>query len=197
MILCIMQQFCKLQNKLCWSWLPALVSTCCQVFTAVVHREFANIANKILVLTYNYLSTLIGKDLPFVVKMELTLTYGHELWVLTNRIIQPKSVFSSGLSLRDVVRSSDIQRDLWVEPLLPPMERDQLRWLDHLVWMPPGCLPLEGFRTCSTMRTSQGRPRSCHLAREHLQIPQEELESIAGKRMSETPCLASCHHDLS
>lgn len=41
---------------------------------------------------------------------------------------------ASGLSLRDWVRSSDIERELRVKPLLLGIERNQLRWFwasDH------------------------------------------------------------------
>ena len=53
----------------------------------------------------------------------------------------------SGLSLRDRVRSSVIQEGLGVEPLLLRIERSQMRWLGHLVRMPPGRLPGEVFRS--------------------------------------------------
>ncbi|MDF4405451.1 reverse transcriptase domain-containing protein, partial [Vibrio parahaemolyticus] len=63
-----------------------------------------------------------------------TLTYGHELWVVTERMrsqIQASEMSFlcgvSGLSLRDRVRSSDIQRELGVELLLLSVERSQLR----------------------------------------------------------------------
>nr|XP_054588625.1 uncharacterized protein LOC129153273 isoform X2 [Nothobranchius furzeri] len=76
------------------------------------------------------------------------LTYGHELWVMTertrSRIQAAKMSFLrrvAGLSLRDRVRSSDIRKGLGVEPLLLWIDRSQLRWLGHLVRMPPGRLP--------------------------------------------------------
>jgi len=43
-----------------------------------------------------------------------TLTYGHELWVATEK----EQGWVAGLSLRERVRSSDIRRELGVEPLL-------------------------------------------------------------------------------
>ncbi|TWW82262.1 5-hydroxytryptamine receptor 3A [Takifugu flavidus] len=49
----------------------------------------------------------------------------------------------AGLSLRDRGRSSAIREELGVEPLLLRVERSQMRWLGHLVRMPPGCLPGE------------------------------------------------------
>ncbi len=96
-----------------------------------------------------------------------TLTYGHKLWVVTERMrlwIQA-AVMSflrrvAGLSLRDRVRSSDIQKELGVEPLLLCVERSQLRWLRHLVRMPPGSLPLEVFRAYLIGRKPWGRPRT-------------------------------------
>ncbi|TWW63621.1 hypothetical protein D4764_03G0006290 [Takifugu flavidus] len=77
-----------------------------------------------------------------------TLTYGHELWVMTERTssrVQAAEMSFlrrvAGLSLRDRVRSSAIREELGVEPLLLRVERSQMRWLGHLVRMPPGCLP--------------------------------------------------------
>ncbi|TWW65163.1 hypothetical protein D4764_21G0000630 [Takifugu flavidus] len=79
-----------------------------------------------------------------------TLTYGHELWVMTertrSRVQAAKMSFLrrvAGLSLRDRVRSSAIWKELGVEPLLLRVERSQMRWLGHLVRMPPGRLPGE------------------------------------------------------
>jgi len=94
----------------------------------------------------------------------------------------------AGLSLRDRVRSSDIRRELGVEPLLLRVERSQLRWFGHLIRMPPGRLPLEVFRTDLTGRRPRGRPGTrwrdyiSHLAWERLGISQEELESVAGEK---------------
>ncbi|KAF7644066.1 hypothetical protein LDENG_00228770, partial [Lucifuga dentata] len=83
----------------------------------------------------------------------LILTYGYELWVVTKRTrswIQAEEMRFlrrvSGLTLRDRVRSSDIQEGLRVEPLLLHIERSQLRWFGHLIRMPPGRLSREVFR---------------------------------------------------
>jgi len=69
-----------------------------------------------------------------------TLTYGQELWVVTERTrsrIQPAKMgflrMVSGLSLRDRVRSSLIREGLGVEPLRLRIERSKMRWLGHLV----------------------------------------------------------------
>ncbi|TWW53113.1 R2 Retrovirus-related Pol polyprotein from type I retrotransposable element [Takifugu flavidus] len=79
-----------------------------------------------------------------------TLTYGHELWVMTERTRSRVQVAEisflrrvAGLSLRDRVRSSAIREELRVEPLLLHVERSQMRWLGHLVKMPPGRLTVD------------------------------------------------------
>uniref|UniRef100_A0A674P165 Reverse transcriptase domain-containing protein n=1 Tax=Takifugu rubripes TaxID=31033 RepID=A0A674P165_TAKRU len=96
-----------------------------------------------------------------------TLTYGHELWVMTERTrsrVQAAEMSFlrrvAGLSLRDRVRSSAIREELGVEPLLLRVERSQMRWLGHLVRMPPGRLPGEVFRACPSGRRPPGRPRT-------------------------------------
>ncbi|TWW54789.1 hypothetical protein D4764_0289820 [Takifugu flavidus] len=93
------------------------------------------------------------------------LTYGHELWVMTrrtrSRVQAAETIFLrrvAGLSLRDRVRSSAIREELGVEPLLLRDERSQMRWLGHLVRMPPGRLPGEVFRACPSGRRPLGDP---------------------------------------
>jgi len=91
-----------------------------------------------------------------------------------------------GLSLRDRVRSSDIRRELGVEPLLLRVERSQLRWFGHLIRMPPGRLSLEVFQARPTGRRPRGRPKTrwrdfiSRLAWERLGIPQNELDNVGG-----------------
>ncbi|KAK3517314.1 hypothetical protein QTP70_002959 [Hemibagrus guttatus] len=89
-----------------------------------------------------------------------TITYGHELWVMTERVrsrIQAAEMSFlrrvAGRSLRDRVRSSVTWEELGVEPLLLHIERGQLRWLGHLFRMPPGHVPGEVFRACPTGKT--------------------------------------------
>ena len=120
------------------------------------------------------------------------LTYGHELWVVTERSrswVQAAEMSRvAGLSLRDRVRSSVIREELGVDPLLLRVERSQMRWLGHLVRMPPAPLPGEVFRARPTGRRPRGRPRTCwrdyvsRLVWERLGIPQEELDEVAGER---------------
>ncbi len=71
-------------------------------------------------------------------KAKPVVTCGHELWIVTERMrswIQADEISFlcrvAGLSLRDRVRSSDIRRELGVEPLLLCSERSQLRASDQ------------------------------------------------------------------
>ena len=124
-----------------------------------------------------------------------TLTYGHDLWVMTKRIRSQKQAAEmsflrrvAGCSLRDRVLSSVTREELGVEPLLLHIERHQLRWLGHLCRMPPGHLPWEVFLACPTGRRPQGKPRTgwsdyvTRLAWERLGILPEELEEVSGVR---------------
>ena len=149
-----------------------------------------------------YRSVVVKRELSRKAKLSIyqsiyvpTLTYGHELWVVTERTrsrIQAAEMSFlrrvAGLSLRDRVRSSAIREELGVEPLLLRVERGQLRWLGHLVRMPPERLPGVVFRACPTGKRPRGRPRTrwrdyvSRLVWERLGVPPEELEEVAGER---------------
>ncbi|KAK3537288.1 hypothetical protein QTP70_006984 [Hemibagrus guttatus] len=149
-----------------------------------------------------YRSVVVKKELSRKAKLSIyqsiyapTLTYGHELWVMTERVrsrIQAAEMSFlrrvAGRSLRDRVRSSVTWEELGVEPLLLRIERGQLRWLGHLFRMPPGRLPGEVFRACPTGKRPRGRPRTrwrdyvFRLAWERLGVPPEELEEVARER---------------
>ncbi|KAK3509614.1 hypothetical protein QTP70_006805 [Hemibagrus guttatus] len=151
-----------------------------------------------------YRSVVVKKELSRKAKLSIyqsiyapTLTYGHELWVMTERVrsrIQAAEMSFlrrvAGRSLRDRVRSSVTREELGVEPLLLHIERGQLRWLGHLFRMPPGRLPGEVFRACPTGKRPLGRPRTrwrdyvFRLAWERLGVPPEELEEVARERES-------------
>ena len=116
----------------------------------------------------------------------LTLTYGHELWVVTKRMrsqVQRAEMSFlrrvAGLTLRDTVTSSAPREELGVELLLLCAERSQMRW--YLVRMPSGLLRGEVFRARPIGRRPPGRPRTCwrdyvsRLAWERLGIPLEKL----------------------
>ncbi|XP_058625585.1 uncharacterized protein LOC131536570 [Onychostoma macrolepis] len=118
-----------------------------------------------------YRSVVVKKGLSQKAKLSiyrsiyvLTLTYGHELWVMNERTrsqIQAAEISFlprvAGRTLRDRVRSSVTREELGVEPLLLHIERNQLRWLRHLFWMSPGGLPGEVFRACPTGRRPPGK----------------------------------------
>ncbi|CAM4603447.1 unnamed protein product [Leuciscus chuanchicus] len=158
-----------------------------------------------------YRSVVVNKELSRKAKLSIyrsiyvpTLTYGHELWVMTertrSRIQAAEMTFLrrvAGRSLRDRVRSSVTREELRVEPLLLHIERGQLRWLGHLFRMPPGRLPGKVFQACPTGRRPRGRPRTrwrdyvSRLAWERLSVPPEELEEVSRERES----LSHAHAD--
>ena len=124
-----------------------------------------------------------------------TFTYGHEIWVMTERkrsriqVAEMDFLYRvAGHSLRNGVRSSVTREELGVELLLLHIERSQLRWLGHLYRMPPGRLPREVFLACPTVRRPRGRPWThwsdyvSQLAWEHFGILLEELEEVSGER---------------
>ncbi|KAK3564038.1 hypothetical protein QTP86_006949 [Hemibagrus guttatus] len=149
-----------------------------------------------------YRSVVVKKELSRKAKLSIyqsiyvpTLTYGHELWVMTERVrsrIQAAEMSFlcrvAGRSLRDRVRSSVTREELGVEPLLLHIERGQLRWLGHLFRMPPGHLPGEVFRAFPIGKRPRGKPRTCwrdyvfRLAWERLGVPPEELEEVTRER---------------
>ncbi|KAK3544083.1 hypothetical protein QTP86_001214 [Hemibagrus guttatus] len=149
-----------------------------------------------------YRSVVVKMELSRKAKLSIyqsiyvpTLTYGHELWVMTERVrarIQAAEMSFlcrvAGRSLRDRVRSSVTREELGVEPLLLHIERGRLRWLGHLFRMPPVRLPGEVFRACPTGKRPRGRPRTrwrdyvSRLAWERLGVPPEELEEVSGER---------------
>uniref|UniRef100_A0A8C6P1M8 Reverse transcriptase domain-containing protein n=1 Tax=Nothobranchius furzeri TaxID=105023 RepID=A0A8C6P1M8_NOTFU len=149
-----------------------------------------------------YRSVMVKRELSQKAKLSIylsiyvpILTCGHELWVGTKRTRWQMHAAEmsflqrvAGLPLRDRVRSSVIREGLGVDLLLLHIKRNQLRWLGHLVRMPPGCLPGEVFRARPTGRRPKGRPRTrwrdyvSLLTRECLGIPPEELAQVAGER---------------
>uniref|UniRef100_A0A3B4CM82 AMP deaminase n=1 Tax=Pygocentrus nattereri TaxID=42514 RepID=A0A3B4CM82_PYGNA len=96
----------------------------------------------------------------------------------------------AGYTLCDRVRSSVIRKELRVEPLLLRIERSQLRWFGHLIQMPPGRLPVGVFQARPTGTRPRGRPRTrwrdyvSKLAWERLGVPGNELEEVAGDRIT-------------
>ena len=76
------------------------------------------------------------------------LTYGHESWVMTERMRSQVQVSEmrflqkiEGVTLFNKVRSCEIRESLNIEPLLLRIERSQLRWFGHVSRMPQKRLP--------------------------------------------------------
>ena len=71
------------------------------------------------------------------------LTYGHECWIMNEKVrsrVQAAEMGFlrriSGLTLLDKVKSADIRESLNIESLLLRVERSQLRWYGHVARMP-------------------------------------------------------------
>jgi len=96
-----------------------------------------------------------------------TLTYGHELWVMTDRT-RPRVQAAEmrflrrvvGRTLFDRVRNSATREELRVEPLLLEVERGQLRWLGHVLRMGEDRLVTRIFGAEPVGRRGRGRPRT-------------------------------------
>ena len=95
------------------------------------------------------------------------LTYGHESWVMTERMrsqVQASEMRFlrriEGVTLFNKVRSSEIRKSLNIEPLLLRIERSQLRWFGHVSRMPQERLPKQALHAKASGRRPVGRPRT-------------------------------------
>jgi hypothetical protein len=124
-----------------------------------------------------------------------TLTYGHELWVMTERIRSRVEAAemrflrrAAGLTLWDRVLSSTIRANLHVEPLLLWLERSQLRWLGHVLRQPQERLVQRVFHAQPVGKRPVGRPRMswrkymARLCQERLGLPWAEVPPAAEDR---------------
>ena len=89
----------------------------------------------------NHPSVVLKQELSTKAKLSIfrstfvpILTYGHECWVITERVrsrVQADEIGFlqkvRGLSLLDKIKSTDIRQSLNIEPLLIRIERSQLR----------------------------------------------------------------------
>ena len=94
-------------------------------------------------------------------------TYGHESWVMTERMrsqVQASEIRFlrriEGVTLYDTERSSEIRKSLNIEPLLLRIERSQLRWFGHVSRMPQERLPKQALLAKANGRRPVGRPRT-------------------------------------
>ncbi|KAL7857954.1 hypothetical protein AOLI_G00180560 [Acnodon oligacanthus] len=162
-----------------------------------------------------YRTVVVKRELSRKAKLSIyrsvyvpTLTYAHELWVMTGRMrsrIQAAEMSFLrrvvGYTLFDRVRSSAIREELRVEPLSLHVERSQLRWFVHLIQMPPGRHPVGVHEARPTGTRPRGRPRThwrdyiSKLAWERLGVPGNELEEAAGHRVIGILCSPNCYRD--
>ena len=94
------------------------------------------------------------------------LTYGHESWVMTEKMrsqVQASEMRFlrkiEGVTLFNKVRSSEIRKSLSIESLLPQIERSQLRWFGHVSRMPQEKLPKQAVHAKENGGRPVGRPR--------------------------------------
>ena len=95
------------------------------------------------------------------------LTYGHESWVMTERMrsqVQASEMRFlrriEGVTLFNKVRSSEIRKSRNIEPLLLQIERSQLRWFGHVSRMPQERLPKQALFAKANGKRPVGRPRT-------------------------------------
>ena len=97
----------------------------------------------------------------------LILTYGHECWILNekvrSRVQAAETGFLrriSGLTLLDKVKSADIRESLNIESLLLRLERSQLRWYGHVTRMSQERTAKKLLCSTPIGRRPRGRPRT-------------------------------------
>ena len=95
------------------------------------------------------------------------LTYGHESWVMTERMRSQAQASEmrflrkiEAVTLFNKVRSSEIRKSLNIEPLLLRIKRSQLRWFDHVSRMPQERLPKQALLAKANGRRPVGRART-------------------------------------
>ena len=65
-----------------------------------------------------------------------------------------------GVTLFNKVRSSEIRKSLNIKPVLPRIERSQLRWFGHVSRMPQERLPKQALLAKANWRKPVGRSRT-------------------------------------
>ena len=123
------------------------------------------------------------------------LTYGHECWIMNEKVrsrVQAAQMGFlqriSGLTLLDKVKSADIRESLNIESLLLRLERSQLRWYGHVTRMSQERTAKKLLCSTPIGRRPRARPRTrwrdCveDLSRSRLGIPAEHLSFVAEDR---------------
>src|SRR5215470_7222382 len=123
------------------------------------------------------------------------LTYGCENWVITenvrSRLQAAEMRFlrrAAGHTRWDRIPNSEIRTLFQIEPLLLFIERQQLRWLGHVLRMPYDRLARSVFEAVPKGKRPRGRPRNrwCEymagLCWERLGVPWAEVPRVASDR---------------
>ncbi|CAM1326521.1 Uncharacterised protein r2_g3556 [Pycnogonum litorale] len=134
-------------------------------------------------------SVLLRQELGVKVKLAVfksvfvpILTYGHEPWVMTEMAFLRRI---SGLTIGCVVRRSET---LWVKPQRLHIERSQLRYYGHVMWMSSDRIANRVLKTHPTGRSHGGRPGMRlsdyirNLVRSRLGISPDVLPEVASER---------------
>lgn len=123
------------------------------------------------------------------------VTYVCESWVMTESI--KLQIQRSEVWLASALETGwGGQIEVSEQSPGPSCWKEIVRWLRHLVWMPPGHLLLEVFQARPTGRRPRGRPRTYwrdyiyiyHLTWERLKFPWWNWKVLLGNRMSGIPC---------
>ena len=143
-------------------------------FTSDGRQDDTRIGKANAVMQALHYSVVMKRELSKTAKLSIfkavfvpILIYGHESWVMTERL-QSQVQASEMRFLRKIervtlfnkVRSSEIRKSLNIEPLLLRIERSQLRWFGHVSRMPQERLPKQALHTKANGRRPVGRLRT-------------------------------------
>ena len=136
--------------------------------------QWARIGKASAIMRALHYSVVMKRELSKKAKLSIfkavfvpIFTYGHESWVMTERMRSQGQASEmrflrriEGVTLFNKVRSSEIRKSLNIEPLLLQIERSQLRWFGHVSRMPQERLPKQALHAKANGRRPVGRPRT-------------------------------------
>ena len=123
-----------------------------------------------------------------------TLTYGHETWILTERIRSRVQAAEMrflrkivGVTRLDQIRNTRIREELNLQPLLLEIEKSQLKYFGHARRMPPVRMVRQILDAVPTGRRPVGRPRQRWLDQikgfcERIDIDMSNVQAVADDR---------------
>ena len=155
---------------------------------AVMHQLHRSVVLKRELCTKAKLSIFRSVYVPI-------LTYGHECWIINEKVrsrVQAAEMGFlrriSGLTLLDKVKSADIRESLNIEALLLRLERSQLRWYGHVTRISQERTAKKLLCSTPIGRRPRGRPRTRwqdyveDLSWSRLGTPAEHLSFVAEDR---------------